>query len=59
MNGLIVTDAKIGFWIMKIVTANNKKKKKQKKNKVSSPQAGGPSRKESGCKPSSLTGYKL
>ena len=46
MDGLIVTDAKIGFWIMKIVTANNKKKKKQKKNKVSSPQAGGPSRKE-------------
>ena len=29
------------------------------KDKVSSPQAGGPSRKESGCKPSSLTGPGL
>ena len=25
MNGLIVKDAKIGFWIMRTVTANNEK----------------------------------
>ena len=34
-------------------------KKKQKKNKAASSQAGGPAHKESGFKPSSLTGCKL
>jgi len=31
-----------------------KNKKKKKKNKSTSPQAGGPAHKESGCKPSSV-----
>jgi len=36
-----------------------KNKKNKKINKVSSSQAGGPAHKESGFKPSSLTGCKL
>jgi len=36
-----------------------KNKKKKKINKAASSQAGGPSHKESGCKPSSLTGPGL
>jgi|TARA_R110001592_G_scaffold194209_1_gene441684 hypothetical protein len=36
-----------------------KNKKKKKINKVPSSQAGGPAHKESGSKPSSLTGPKL
>ena len=36
-----------------------KNKKNKKKNKAASSQAGGPAHKESGFKPSSLTGRKL